>query len=158
MRTFLLPCGPRLNRRLTCLAILIPLVGGCKSRPSTIGLEGEITFDGRAIEAGSLELTPTDGTEGPSAGATIVNGRYAVPARWGVSPNGVYLVRVTALRKTGRTEPNRSLQGGPPIETLENFIPPRYNSESTVKLKISELTDKSAANFQLGRSSAGAPR
>lgn len=158
MRTTWLFHWRRLNCRPAWLAVLALLAGGCTSRPTTVGLEGDVTFDGRAIESGNLELSPTDGTPGASAGATIANGHYAIPSRYGVLPNGVYLVRVTAMRKTGRTEPNRSLEGGPPMPVLENYIPPIYNSGSTLKIKVAELADKNAVNFQLGRSSPGPSR
>jgi hypothetical protein len=109
-----------------------------------------VTFDGRPIEKGKLDLIPTDNTPGASVVATITNGQYEVPAKWGPRPDGVYLVQVVAFRKTGKTEPNRLSPGGPPLPVEENFIPPMYNRDSTQKVKIAELPDPTKADFRIG--------
>ena len=93
-------------------------------------------------------------TPGPSAGANIANGRYEIPAnKWGLSPNGTYLVRVSAYRKTGKTERVRAMPGGSPaeIEVKENIIPAIYNSQSTLKVRVADLPDKNKVDFRLGK-------
>ena len=73
-------------------------------------------------------------------------------------PDGTYQVRITAFRKTGKTAPNRIEPGGPPLELQENFIPPMYNDQSTLKVRIAELTDRAKVDFPLGKAAPGAPR
>lgn len=143
--------------QLTCLLVLV-LSAGCSSRPKTIGMRGEVSYGGNAIERGTVDFIPIDGTAGPSAGAAIVGGRYDVSGKDGVLPGGTYLVRIIGLKKTGKTEWNRLLKNGAPVELEENFIPPIYNSESTLKVHISDLPDRDKVNFHLGTISLPAGR
>jgi hypothetical protein len=64
------PPGP-----LAALALLAALAAGC-GRPSA-NLSGEVTYDGRPVESGTITFLPADG-KGPTAGATVTDGRYAV--------------------------------------------------------------------------------
>jgi hypothetical protein len=135
---------------LSILSVLL-LFTSCNSRNNTVGLQGEVSFDGQVIERGTISFWPIEGTVGPSAGAPIVGGRYEVPTAGGLLPDGTYEVRIIGLRKTGKTEPNRFEKGAPPIEVETNFIPPTYNSKSILKVRVSDLPDKSKADFSLDR-------
>jgi hypothetical protein len=131
-------------------ATLLMLLAGCNSQPNMIALEGEVSYDVAFVENGRIDLIPIDGTPGASAGATIVGGKYAIPAAFGVRPDGTYQVRITGLRKTGKRGMSRNDSGGSQsVELLENFIPNVYNAQSTLKVSISALADKKNANFQL---------
>lgn len=134
---------------LVVLGVLGVLGAGCSSRPAAMGLGGEVSYEGRAVEKGRIDFEPVDNTAGPSAGATIAHGRYDVPAKWGLLPDGVYLVRITAFRKTGKTEPNRIDPRGPRVEVEENFIPAVYNNQSTLKVRVSDLPSKDKVDFRL---------
>ena len=139
--------------RLTCVVLFVFGVG-CSSRPATTGLQGEVSYDGRAVAEGRIDFEPVDMTPGPSSGANIANGRYEIPAnKWGLSPKGTYLVRVSAYRKTGKTERVRAMPGGPPTEIAvkENIIPAIYNSQSTLKVRVADLPDKNKVDFRLGK-------
>lgn len=138
--------------------IALVLSVGCNSQPTTVGLQGEVTFNGRAIEKGKIDLVPTDNTPGASVVATITNGRYEVPDKWGPLPDGVYLVQLVAFRKSGRQEIDRLMPGSPPVEAEENFIPPTYNRDSTLKVKIADLPDKKKADFRIGITPADVSR
>jgi hypothetical protein len=133
---------------------VVALVAGCGTRSTTVGLQGDVAFEGRAIVTGRIDFVPVDNTPGASVGATITDGRYSFPAEKGLMPDGVYLLRVTAFRKTGRTVPNRIMPGGKPVELQENFIPADYNDQSTLKVRVGELPDKTKADFQIGKSPA----
>lgn len=147
--------------RLTCLVLLV-LGIGCSSANETTAVQGDVKFEGSAVERGKIVFIPVDGTNGPSAGANIGNGRYAVPGdKWGLLSDGVYLVRITAVRKTGRMEPpppNMARFGAKPVEQEENFIPAIYNSQSTLKVRVSDLPDKTKVDFLLGKTPAGGRR
>jgi hypothetical protein len=143
--------------QLACL-VCTALSVGCSSARRTVGIQGEVNFDDRRIERGRIDFVPVEGTPGPSAVASIVNGRYDVPARWGLLPDGVYLVRITAFRKTGKMEPNRIDRHGPPVEVEENFIPAIYSNQSTMKVRVAGMPDKSNVDFHLRKVLDNGPR
>jgi hypothetical protein len=131
---------------LTMLGLAI----GCSSRPATVALHGEVTFEGRSIEKGKIDLLPIDNTPGASVVATIKDGKYDIPAKWGPLPNGSYLVQIVGFRKSNMVEPNRMPPGGPSMPIEENYIPAAYNRDSTLKVKIADLSDKTKADFRIG--------
>ena len=149
----------RHNLRLICIVIFV-VVLGCNSRPATVALQGEVTYDGRPVDKGQVVLEPIENTSGASSVATIANGRYETHPKWGLLPNGVYLVRITAYRKTGKTERIRQIEGNSPAdrEIEENFIPATYNSQSTLTIRVADLPDKNKVDFHLGKAPAAMPR
>jgi hypothetical protein len=144
------------NWRWIWLASLV-LALGCGARPTTLNVRGEVSYDGRPVERGQIEFSPVDNTPGPSAIAAIDAGRYEVSAKWGLRSEGVYRVRILAYKRTNKKEPNRVDRGGPPIDVEENFLPPNYNSESTLMVRVAELQDESKVDFHLANMPA-APR
>lgn len=126
--------------KFICLLFcVLVLVAGCDSGPRLLPVFGTVSFEGKPIEKGTIEFIPTDGTSGPSTGGSIKAGRYQVAVAHGLRNDGVYQVRITALKKTGKTVPNIMQAGGPPVELEDNFIPPKYNLDS--KLKITATAD-----------------
>jgi hypothetical protein len=130
----------------------LALYAGCGFSSKDVRLQGEVSFDGRPVEKGQIDFLPVDGTAGGAANASIAGGQYEFPPETGLLSTGAYAVRIIGLRKTGRKEPNRAQHGaGPPIEVEENFIPPIYNSDSTLRVRIADLPDKNKVDFHLGR-------
>jgi hypothetical protein len=138
-----------------CLLMLV-LAAGCNSGHKTVGLRGEVTFDGRAVEKGRIDFLPVEGTAGGSTGDAITNGQYDVPTKGGLLPDGIYVVRITALKKTGQTTVIPKM-GGVPMELEENFIPASYNSQSILKIRVRDLPDTNKVDFRLGKTPAAAP-
>jgi hypothetical protein len=130
------------------LLVLTVLVG-CTSRAKTFDVQGEATYGGKAIESGRITFLPVDGTSGHSATAPITAGRYTLPTKWGLLPDGVYLVQVEGYRKTGKKQPNRMDPNGPPIDVIEGFIPAAHNTQSTLKVRVADLADKEHVDFKL---------
>ena len=60
-------------------ALLICGCGGAGGRQS---IEGTVTLDGKPLEKGQITFVPQSGTQGPTAGAEIIAGRFAIPALW----------------------------------------------------------------------------
>ena len=89
---------------LVCLAACL----GCGTSLATV--EGTVTFDGKPVESGSIVFEPADGA-GPSAGGQIQNGKYKLAGEAGVMP-GKKVVRITAIRSTGRQVDAASLSRG----------------------------------------------
>lgn len=130
--------------------MLFVLLAGCNRAPNTVSLCGSIVIDDQPVRNGRIDFLPIDGTPGASAGAAIVDGRYQIPASFGVRADGIYLVRIIGLRKTGRIGMNRSDTGeGKQAELQENFIPAIYNSQSTQKLLVADQPDRSNVDFRL---------
>ena len=145
----------RYERVLACLAVVVLCVG-CHSRPATLAVQGEVSYDGQAVQRGQIDFVPVDNTPGSSAIGAVNAGRYEIPVKWGLRPDGVYLVRIIGYRKTGKKEPNRVDRGGPAIDVEENFIPAKYNSESTLKVRVADLAEKKKVDFHLGKMPAAA--
>ncbi len=67
----------------------------------------------------------------------------------GVVQGGRYQVQISALTKTGRFTRNIMQPGGPPVEITENYIPAKYNSDSTLTAIISADSTKNTFDFPL---------
>jgi hypothetical protein len=143
------------GRRLMCLLTLM-LAAGCGSDQKLLGVRGEVSFDGKAVEKGRIEFLPVDGTAGGIVGGSVTGGRYELPAVGGLLRDGTYLVRITAFRKTGQTT-TISKYSSKPMEVEENYIPASYNSQSTLKVRVRDLPDANKVDFRLGKDSVAAP-
>lgn len=135
--------------RLCRAAAFLPLIGlaACSNSATTVRLHGRVTLDGDPLATGMIIFTPQDPTFGPETGGNIVNGVYEVPADRGATPGGDYLIRITAMRPSGRMIQNPFDPNGPPLDEDEQFIPPRYNSAT--ELLISTTTGENQFDFDL---------
>ena len=125
------------------------LAACCGCGPKTIHVAGEVTYQGKPVEEGTIELIPVDGTTGPSSGGPIKKGRYEVRDAVGLVQGGTYQVRISALAKTGKTAPNILEPGGPPLELSENYIPPKFNLDSSLRITISSDSTVNTQDFHL---------
>ena len=75
-----------MRRMAIALAAVLWSIAGCGS--ATVPLWGEVTFDGKPLESGTIEFIPVEGTPGPSTGGTITDGQYDVPPNVGAQPGG----------------------------------------------------------------------
>ncbi|MEW4452714.1 hypothetical protein AB1L30_08565 [Bremerella sp. JC817] len=114
--------------RSLSLAALLLAVGlvGCNG-DGKVAIQGTATWNGEPIEKGYIELQPIG--EGHFASAEISNGKFTVQT----SP-GKRLVKVTAEKVIGQTEPTERIPESKPI--LFQFVPPKYNSESKYEVDI----------------------
>lgn len=100
-----------------------------------MAVEGTVSYDGKPVEEGTISFAPADG-QGPTAGGPIQNGKYHLAGESGVAP-GKKIVRITAVRKTGR-----QVEAGPPqppgtmVDEVEFYIPDIYNTKSTLTCEI----------------------
>ena len=103
-------------------------------------ISGEVTLDGRPLEAGEITFVP-DGFEGLPIGAQVEDGRFSVPREDGPIP-GNYRVSVYSSKPTGKTYPDP----GDPTMTIEETyetIPPQYNLNSKMNADVQEGGDNS---------------
>src|SRR5215472_8383521 len=74
---------------------------GCGS--GKVPVNGSVLFAGKPVEEGMIAFEPADG-KGPTTGGKIEEGRYELVGEAGAMP-GQKIVRIVALRKTGRMVP-----------------------------------------------------
>ena len=130
------------NRRpaaaaLRFLPVAVCLLGaiGCADSDRK-RIEGTVTLEGEPLKEGQIGLFPQPGTKGPSAGAPIVDGKFTIDATKGPM-SGTFSVQITASRFTGR-----KISLPPPdegtIDEIEQYLPARYNTDSELKVDITE--------------------
>lgn len=126
------------------------LLGGCgpDNPRGTLGLEGDVTFQGKPLDQGTIEFTAIGEGAAAHTGAVIENGRYSVPAHQGLPP-GTYRVRISSLQEdpAGATPeaPGMPMQGAAQPEEL---IPQDYSGpESTQEITVSD--DSTEFNFDI---------
>ncbi|WP_144971031.1 hypothetical protein [Bremerella volcania] len=93
-----------------------------------MSVDGTATWNGQPIQKGYIELQPVG--EGHFASAEIVDGKFTLQ-----TTPGKRLVKVTAEKKIGETAPTDRIPESQPI--MFQFVPPRFNSESTLEMEIS---------------------
>lgn len=120
-RALLMACG-------FCLLVL----AGC-SKNHRQSLEGTVTLDGKPLSEGSIALQPQPGTQGPSAGGKIVDGRFTIEPDRGTFA-GIFRVEITASRKTGRQVKNHMT--GELGDEFGQFLPARYNEQSELTADV----------------------
>jgi hypothetical protein len=136
------------------LALLLAGCGGGNGAPQTMRVWGDVTYDGKPIEDGSITFTPVENTPGGSSGGAVKAGKYDLSAEAGPVAGGKYRVEISALRPVGKPVANPFEAGGPPLQQSENYIPAQYNRSSTLTATISDTSSKNAFNFPLEK---GAP-
>src|SRR5262245_55174409 len=123
---------------LVCVGVLAAAGCGSSNRGA---VKGKVTVNGSPLEAGDISFVPVDASLGPTAGAVITNGEYAIDAARGPVA-GEYVVRISAFRKTGKKvwdgmgdekTPDRQKNF---VEEVKAFIPPRYNDRSELRARI----------------------
>lgn len=141
------------SARCVCYILCVFLLAtslGC-GHGGRMSVEGTVTLDGRPLEKGDIQFNPLPGTTGPTAGAEIVDGKYAIPPSGGPFV-GKYRVEITAAGLTGRKVPD--LRSNGMIDEYAQILPARYNSESQLESEVTasgpnrfdfELTSKAAS-------------
>jgi hypothetical protein len=100
-----------------------------------VPVEGAVTLDGQAVEEGTISFEPADG-RGPSTGGPIRAGRYRLAGEAGATA-GEKVVRIIALRKTGRMVPvGTPAPTGALMEEVVQCVPARYNTRSELKVSV----------------------
>ena len=122
----------RVAVRLTALVVLL-VCPACSS--GRVPVRGEVTFDGKAIEDGTISLEPADG-KGPTTGGKITAGRYELTGD--AAPlAGRKVVRIFAVRKTGKKVAAQFAPAGTMIDNVESYVPSVYNSNSSLTCEVS---------------------
>lgn len=135
---------PRFLARLRpCLLATIALTvtsPGCNR--GQFPIHGEVTFNGKPVDDGTISLEPADG-KGPTTGGTIAAGKYQLTGDAAPLP-GKKLVRISSVRKTGRKVRDGFSTTGAMVEEIERYLPDAYNTRSTL---FCEVTDHGPAQI-----------
>ncbi|MSR56416.1 MAG: hypothetical protein EXS05_01930 [Planctomycetaceae bacterium] len=138
-------------RVLLSLSIAAMVCCGCGGGGTDLGkhgsVSGTVTFDGKPVELGQITFTPV-GKEGTVTGAEIKNGKYSVSREAGPLV-GQHKVSIHANRKSGAQIPAiMPAPEGTMIDVMEEYIPTKYNFESTLTAEI-KAGDNPKVDFDL---------
>ena len=124
-----------------CLLAMIAIAISCPGCGSgRVPIQGEVTFDGKPLEAGTISLEPADGN-GPATGGEIVAGKYQLTGVAAPLP-GRKLVRISAVRKTGRKVRDGFSPTGAMLDEIERYLPDIYNARSTLSCDVADNGSK----------------
>ncbi|MGI9429235.1 MAG: hypothetical protein ACR2NM_11300 [Bythopirellula sp.] len=132
---------------------------GCgeKSGLDRVRVSGVATYEGHKITNGSVRFKPKSGsgTAGPASIAPIVDGEFAFDSKGGV-PVGTHDVTIEAyvIEGVGAAEGGESGNEKPSMPVFmyggrKNFLPPKYNQESTIVVTVSGDDDSHVEDFNL---------
>jgi hypothetical protein len=136
----------------SCIIITLLSLLGCSQAtgPKTMHVWGDVWLDGKPVEEGSITFESPEGL--PPAQAPIRAGHYDLPAEVGPLAEKSYIIRFSALMRTGKTITNVMGDGAPTMDVMVEMIPNEFNRESTVKKTISPDPAKNQLNFKLHKS------
>lgn len=121
------------SARCVVLLAAMLIIGGCGGSDGRQAIEGVVTFDGKPLENGQITFVPQSGTGGPTAGAQIVDGKFAISAAGGPFA-GKFRVEITASRPSSQKVADRFT--GKLVDSFEQFIPRKYNVESQLEAVV----------------------
>jgi hypothetical protein len=119
--------------RLVALGLLLSL-NGCGDRAGgRLAVHGAVTLDGQSLGGGSISFRPVAGSTGPTAGAKVVDGRFAIPSDKSLFA-GKYRVEITATRKTGKQVKDPTF--GAMVDQVAQYLPGKYNRSSELTAEV----------------------
>ena len=129
-------------RRLLSIAVAVVLLaaGGC-TPSNQARISGQVTLDGTPVEEGRIEFRPVDGN-GPTAGAIITAGQYAV-----TTYPGRRRVEIHGRKKLGTRHYHENDPGSPMVDIVEETVPSNYNDKSELTADLEPGTKQ--LNFDL---------
>jgi hypothetical protein len=120
-------------RAVMCLALVagLSVVVGCAGGKPTVELSGDVVFNGKPIEKGTISFESVQQRQ-PPLSVEIASGKYKAAVDRGLVP-GVYLVRITApdLAKPKPTGFQNEV-------TYPPLLPPVWHSQSQVKVDLKQ--------------------
>jgi len=120
-----------IRRRRVWVVLLLSLPWAGCNKLDTLGLDGEVTFDGQPVSTGTISFEPQDPNTGTFVATTIEDGKYALSAEKGVKP-GAYRVRISAPDLSSAPPQAAHAEGSVVIPEL---IPAAWNTNSEVKIE-----------------------
>jgi hypothetical protein len=128
--------------RITLLCVMCLAFAGCaKKSDGKVSLTGKVTLDGEPIPEGSITFMPVSAV-GTTNGTEISNGYFSVR----VNP-GEQAVQIYANRPDLKHPVTKELKERGVEENLEQYIPAKYNRQSTLRVTVDK--DTKEHNFEL---------
>lgn len=125
--------------RPLCLACLCLVVAGCGKRAyqgdQRFPLSGKVTYDGEAIDLGSISFLPMEGDKQRVSGGQIEDGAYSVLEADGANA-GKYRVEIHWAKLTGTQhfEPDLDMM----VDDRKEALPPRFHQDSELTAEVSD--------------------
>lgn len=124
--------------RVLCLACLSLVIAGCSKRDyegaQRFPLTGKVTYDGEAIDAGTISFLPMEGDKQRVSGDVITDGAYSVPEAKGANA-GKYRVEIRWEKKTGKQFFVADLDMK--VDERKEGLPPRFHQDSELTAEVS---------------------
>lgn len=116
------------------VALAVALAAGC-SGDGLHAISGQVTLGGQPLENGAIDFLPADG-KGPTAGAVVEAGRYAVR-----TAPGRKIVRIRGYRKVGQEPAVPGDPTSPMIDVNRQIVPERYNAKTELQCEVAAGQD-----------------
>ncbi len=124
---------------------------GCGKGADACFVSGEVSYDGKPVEDGAIRFDRIGGETSVVGKGRIIDGKYSLPLSEGMVA-GEYQVAIYANRKTDTPMKAFEQLAGETaaLVEVEQFIPPRYNAETKLKVKLQPGENK-GRNFDLDK-------
>jgi hypothetical protein len=120
-------CGAASNG-FAASALALIVAWGC-SRTAKSSVSGAVTVDGQPLANGQITFVPVGGAS-PTAGASIVDGKYKAEV-----PPGETNIRINAAKITGKRKAYET-PDSPTVDVVEELLPARYNARTELKMTV----------------------
>lgn len=115
---------------LLAAAAMLTTVLGCGG-DGFMDITGKVTLDGKPLERGRIEFTPSsDSGGGPIEAADIIDGAYQARPM-----SGKKTVRISGGKLIGQ-HPFSPEPGAPMVDDIEELVGPEYNTNTTLQCDI----------------------
>jgi len=116
---------------LVAICVNLGCSGNSVDPVKRVKVSGTVTLDGKKVSAGNITFDAQNGQ--PPASLNILDGKYE-----GLAPVGKNKVMITATRKASAREKKASDGPGYDPNADENYLPSRYNTDSTITREVTE--------------------
>jgi len=125
------------------LALVAPLSGcGSNSGLERVSVSGAVTYRGEPVQEGRIRFVPRAGTIAPMTIEAVRDGRYSTETSGGV-PVGSFRVEILSY------DPNEPAPAGPGAPPRKQFLPAKYNVQSTLELETESGQSEIVRDFIL---------
>lgn len=125
----------------------VALLAGCGGSASeTTPVSGAVQYDGVPLKSGNIKLYPTGSTKSNRVGGQIVDGRYHLKGKQAAKA-GSYRAEILSYRN--RDGSDRPIDPHDAEVDVIQFIPAKYNKQSTLTLEIESTAEPIKKDFVL---------
>jgi hypothetical protein len=126
---------------LQLLVVTIVAATGCSSESPQSTVRGTVTLDGAPLADGLINFVAID-QQSQTAEAKITDGRFEVAV-----PIGKKRVEIRAAKVVGKKKAYDT-PDSPTVDIVEELLPARYNSQSELRMTVTEGAQEKAFELQ----------